>query len=82
MGLHHGGGGGIVLGLFCKMSSLTLVNSENIYKGLLHARNFLSSTNNSKMYRVGNATHFSILAWEIPWTDEPGGLQSMGSQKS
>ena len=22
------------------------------------------------------ATHFSILAWEIPWTDEPGGLQS------
>ena len=25
------------------------------------------------------ATHFSILAWEIPWTEEPGGLQSMGS---
>ena len=23
-----------------------------------------------------------ILAWEIPWTEEPGGLQSMGSQKS
>ena len=28
------------------------------------------------------ATHFSILAWEIPWTEEPGGLQSMGSQES
>ena len=28
------------------------------------------------------ATHSSILAWEIPWTEEPGGLQSMGSQKS
>ena len=27
------------------------------------------------------ATHSSILAWEIPWTEEPGGLQSMGSQK-
>ena len=26
------------------------------------------------------ATHFSILVWEIPWTDKPGGLQSMGSQ--
>ena len=26
------------------------------------------------------ATHFCILAWEIPWTKEPGGLQSMGSQ--
>ena len=28
------------------------------------------------------ATHYSILAWEIPGTEEPGGLQSMGSQKS
>ena len=27
------------------------------------------------------ATHPSILAWEIPWTEEPAGLQSMGSQK-
>ena len=26
-------------------------------------------------------THFSILAWEIPWAKEPGGLQSMGSQR-
>ena len=26
------------------------------------------------------ATHSSILAWRIPWTEEPGGLQSMGSQ--
>ena len=28
------------------------------------------------------ATHSSILAWRIPWTEEPGRLQSMGSQKS
>jgi len=28
------------------------------------------------------ATHSSILAWEIPWTEELGRLQSMGSQKS
>ena len=27
------------------------------------------------------ATHSSILAWRIPWTEEPGGLQSMGLQK-
>ena len=27
------------------------------------------------------ATHSSILAWEIPWTEEPGRLQSMGSQR-
>ena len=28
------------------------------------------------------ATHSSIIAWEIPWTEEPSGLQSMGSQMS
>ena len=27
------------------------------------------------------ATHSSILAWKIPWTGEPGGLKSMGSQR-
>ena len=29
----------------------------------------------------GMVTHCSILAWRIPWTEEPGGLQSMGSQR-
>ena len=29
----------------------------------------------------GTATHSSILAWRIPWTEEPGRLQSMGSQR-
>ena len=28
------------------------------------------------------AAHSSLLAWEIPWTEEPGGLQSMGLQES
>ena len=28
------------------------------------------------------ATHSSILAWKLPWTEEPGRFQSMGSQKS
>ena len=28
------------------------------------------------------ATHSSILTWEIPWTEEPSGLQSVGSQES
>ena len=27
------------------------------------------------------ATHSSVLAWDIPWTQEPGGLQAMGSQR-
>ena len=30
----------------------------------------------------GMATHSSILAWRIPWTDEPGGLQSIGLQRA
>ena len=29
----------------------------------------------------GTAVHSSILGWRIPWTEEPGGLQSMGSQR-
>ena len=34
-----------------------------------------------KTLEKGMATHYSILAWRIPWTEEPGGLQSMGSQR-
>ena len=30
----------------------------------------------------GMATHSSVFAWRIPWAEEPGGLQSMGSQES
>ena len=29
----------------------------------------------------GMVTHFSILAWKIPWTEEPGGPQSIGSHR-
>ena len=29
----------------------------------------------------GMTTHSSILAWRVPWTEEPGGLQSIGSQR-
>ena len=32
-------------------------------------------------YPLQYSTHSSILAWEIPWTEEPGGLQSMGLQR-
>ena len=31
--------------------------------------------------KKGMATHFSILAWRIPWTEDPGRLQSMGLQR-
>ena len=35
----------------------------------------------SKRSGEGTATHYSILAWRIPWTEEPGGPQSLGSQR-
>ena len=31
--------------------------------------------------KEGRATHSNVLAWRIPWTEEPGGLQSMGLQR-
>ena len=39
------------------------------------------SLNQEDPLEEGMATHSSILAWRIPWTEEPGGLQSMGSQR-
>ena len=39
------------------------------------------STGSGRPPGEGNGTHSSILAWEIPWTEEPGRLLSMGSQK-
>ena len=33
------------------------------------------------IYIEDMATHSSVLAWRIPWTEKPGGLQSMGSQR-
>ena len=41
-----------------------------------------SMTGSGRSLEEERATPFSILAWEIPWTEEPGGLWSMGSQES
>ena len=43
----------------------------------------LSTTPEFTVSKMGKEviTHSSILAWEIPWTEEPGGLQSMGSPR-
>ena len=42
---------------------------------------WVSSLGQEDLLEKGMATHSNILAWEIPWTAEPGGLQSLGSQK-
>ena len=41
----------------------------------------VQSLGQEELLQMGMATHFSILAWRIPRTEEPGGLQSMGSQR-
>ena len=40
-----------------------------------------TDTHRQDMMEQEMATHSSIVAWKIPWTEEPGGLQSMGSQR-
>ena len=45
------------------------------------ARNPALITGSGTSLEKGMATHSSILAWRIPGTEEPGGLQSMGSQR-
>ena len=42
----------------------------------------LQSLGREDTLEKGMATHSSILAWRIPWTEEPGGLRSMGVAKS
>ena len=44
------------------------------------ARNVSSVPGSRRSLEEEMATHSSILAWEIPWTEEPGRLQSVGSQ--
>ena len=41
----------------------------------------VQSLSQEGLLEKGMATHSSILAWRIPWTEEPDGLQSMGSQR-
>ena len=44
-------------------------------------RDTSSISGSGRSLEEGMATHSSILAWRIPWTEEPGGLQSIGSQR-
>ena len=46
-----------------------------IYYNLKHSLSFVS------LYLISMAAHSNTLAWQIPWTGEPGRLQSMGSRR-
>ena len=77
-----------------KNALLTLVSREmqgpinEAYQGLSgresarHCRRCMFGPQAGKISGEGMATHSNSLAWKIPWTEEPRGLQSMGSQKS
>ena len=47
-----------------------------------HAGDSIPSLDQEESLEKEMATHSSILAWEIPWTEEPRGLQSVGFQKT
>ena len=60
------------------------------FPGGLVVKNLTANTGDVKRNRLdlwldplekGMAAHYTILAWRIPWTEEPGGLQSSGSQR-
>ena len=42
----------------------------------------VQSLDQEDLLEKGTATHSSVLAWKFPWTEEPGGLQAMGSQRT
>ena len=45
---------------------------------LVMQESWVQSLGQEDALKKGMATHSSIVAWRIPWTEEPGGLQSMG----
>ena len=64
-----------------------MTNLDSILKKQRHYSANKGSSSQSYVFASSHrlekemATHSSILAWRIPWTEEPGGLQSMGSQR-
>ena len=65
-------------------TKLTAEGKKNPLRKISSEKYFHNSRNRSKVQlnlEKETATHSSILAWRIPWTEEPGGLQSMGSQR-
>ena len=61
-------------GLRASLVSQTVKNQSGMWE--IQVR----SPGQEDLLEKGTATHSSILAWRIPWTEEPGELQSLGSQ--
>ena len=92
------GGAGCISVPRYSLSKVPLPKAESIWSVLAHIMGlpggsvvkYLHAIHETQIWSLGwedplekgMATHPSILAWEIPWTEEPGGLQSMGCQES
>ena len=59
----------------------TVKNLPTVQEKLAMCKTQVQSLGREDLLEEEMATHSSILAWRIPWTEEPGGLQSMGSQR-
>ena len=55
---------------------------KNLFANVGDVKDEASVPGLGRCLQEGMATHSSTLAWRIPWTEEPGGLQTMGSQKN
>ena len=79
-------GGGIGMGNTCKP---TAVSFQCMTKSTTNKNKKLKKKKETQVQFLGQedplekgmAIHSRILAWRIPWTEEPGGLQSIGSQR-
>ena len=65
--------------LHCSRESLVAQMEKNL--PAMH-KTWVQSLGWEDPLEKGMATHFSIFVWRIPWTEEPGGLQSWGSRES
>ena len=62
--------------------SLSSAFSTSVFQTPDYPETRVESLSREDPSQKGMATHSNILAWRIPWTKEPGWLQSMGSQES
>ena len=74
---HKGGSG---RGLYVYIYCMTFPDGSDVKNLPAVQETQVQSLGREDPLEKGMATHSSILAWRIPWTEEPGGLQSMGSQ--
>ena len=54
---------------------------KNLLANAGDLRDVGSNSGSGRSLEEGMATHSTNLAWRVPWTEEPGGLQSIGSQR-